>query len=82
MSHAAVRECSTASEIDDVFGVGRSHDTRIVDGDVHEQFVEFHVLLGVCVEQVMELQTRNGQHRRTIELRVIEAIEKMNSAGA
>ena len=45
------------------------------------KFVERHILLGVSSDQVVELQAGDSQHRRTIHLRVVEAVQQVDSTG-
>ena len=55
MRHAAIGERSSAGERHDIGSMGRAHDPRVVDGDVHVKLVELHVLLREGVEKVVEL---------------------------
>ncbi len=61
--------------------MGRAHDPVVVDADVDEQLVEFHVLLRVRVDKIVELQAGDGQHGLAVELCVVEAVEEMDAAG-
>ena len=78
----AVGERRAARQLDDVLDMGRAHDARVVDGDVHEQLVELDVLLGEGVDQVVVLQPGDRQHRLAVELGVVEAVQQMDAAGA
>ena len=78
---AAAREGGADGLIDDVGEVGRPHHALAVDGHVHEQLDEVHVLLVVRVDQVGEGVPRDRQHRLAVALRVVEAVEQVNSAG-
>jgi hypothetical protein len=75
----AAGQSRAAGKPDHVLHMARSHDARIVDAYVHEKLVELDVLLGKRVEQIVELQARNGEHRLPIELGVVEAVEKVNA---
>ena len=68
MRHAAIGERGPAGERHDILDMRRAHDPRVVDGDVHEKLVELHVLLRVGVEQIVELQAGDGEHRRPSSL--------------
>jgi len=72
----------TAGELDYVLDVGRAHDARIVDTDVHVELVELDVLLRVGLDQVVKLQARDGEHGLAVELGVVEAVEQVDAAGA
>ena len=60
----------------------RSHHASIIDGHVGKQPVEVHILLGVCVDQVMIMMPRNGKNRLAIELRIIKTVQQVNPARA
>jgi len=82
MRHAAIGKRGAAGEFDRIFDMRRPHHPHVVLGDVHEEFVELDVLLRVGAEKVMELQAGNRQHRHPVELRVIEPVQEVNSAGS
>ena len=62
--------------------MGWPHEAFVVDGDVHEELVDRDVLLGEGPDQIMERQARDRQNRLPVELRVVEAIQQVNPAGA
>src|SRR5438552_11844333 len=80
--NAAIGERGAAGEIHDVFHVGGAHDAFVEDRDIHKKLVEGHILLGESADEVVILQSGNGQHRRLVELGVVEAIEQVNAARA
>ena len=51
-----------ARQVRDVFHMAGAHDPRIVDGDVHENFVEFDILLSVRLKQIVILQPGNRKY--------------------
>lgn len=57
------------------------HDALVVSGDVDKELVESDILLGEGTDQVTVLQTGDGENRSAVQLRVIETIQKVNSAG-
>ena len=65
-----------------VVDVGRPHDALVVDGHVHEQLVEVHVLLVVRADQVVEGVPGDRQHRLAVALGVVQAVEQVDAAGA
>ncbi len=79
MGHATARQSGADGQLHDVLGVGRAHDPAIVDRHVHEQLVELHVLLGMGVDQVVELQAGDRQHRLAVQLGVIEAVQEVDA---
>src|SRR5207248_6598454 len=79
---AAIGERGAAGEIHDVFHVGGAHDAFVEDGDIHKKLVEGDILLGEGADEVVILQSGNGQHRRLVELGVVKAIEQVNAARA
>ncbi len=66
--------------VDDVVDVGRPHDALVVDGHVHEQLVEVHVLLVVRADQVVKGVAGDGQHRLAVALGVVQAVEQVDAA--
>src|SRR5438552_16528946 len=81
MRHAAIEQRRSAGEVRDVFDMCRSHDARVVLRDVHEQLVELDVLLRVGADEVVKWHPGDREHRLSVELRVVEAVQKMNTAG-
>src|SRR5690349_14339562 len=71
-----------ACQLGDILNMRRPHYTGVVNADVHEQLVELDILLGVGMQEVVELQTRDRKHWLTIELGVVEPVQQMNPAGA
>src|ERR1700736_260455 len=56
-----------------------THDASVAAASVHEQLIEFYVLLGEGVIQVVQLQVGKCQNRRSIKLRIIKPVEEVNS---
>ena len=79
---AAVGNRSATRQINDILNMRGAHDALVVDADIHVKLVERHILLGVSADQVVELQACDRQHRRTIHLRVVEAIQQVDSTRA
>jgi hypothetical protein len=52
----------------------------VVQGNVHEQFVEIHILLEVRADQIVEGVAGDGQHGLTVILGVVQTIEQVNAA--
>ena len=80
MRHAAIGQRGPAGERYDIGRVGSAHDASVVDGDVHVELVQLDVLLRIGLEQIVELQAGDREHRRLIELRVIEPVQEVNAA--
>jgi hypothetical protein len=57
-----------------------THDLLVVDGDVLEQREEIDLLLVVGAEQVVVRLPGEREHWRSVELRVVETVEKVNRA--
>ena len=81
MRHATIGERGPTGERHDIGSMGRAHDPRVVDGDVHVKLVELDVLLREGMEQVVELEAGDGEHRRLIQFGVIKSVQEMNPAG-
>ena len=64
--HPAIRERGAACQVGNIFHMVRAHDARVVDANVHEDFVQFDVLLRVRVNEVMILKTGNIKMIETI----------------
>ncbi len=62
--------------------VRSTHDAVVVTGDVHEELVEFDVLLGEAVREIGVLHAGDGEHGLLIHFGVVEAVEEVDSAGA
>ncbi len=67
--------------IDDIADVLRTHDALVVGRDIHEQFVEIHVLLIVRPDEVVKRVARDRKYRLPIEFRVIESVQQMDASG-
>src|SRR5438045_1905326 len=57
----------------------RPHNTSAIESDVCEDPVQVDVLLGVSIDQIVKMVTSDCQNRLPIELRVVEAVQQMNS---
>jgi hypothetical protein len=78
MGHAAIAKCRTAGPVRDQNGVLGSRHLLVVDGQRLHQLHSIDALLIADAAQIMEGQTRERHHRRTIERRVVETIHEMN----
>lgn len=74
MRDAAVCERSAASQVGRGLDVFRAHDAVVVYRYVHEQFVEFHILLRPGVDQIVIVQAGNRKHRLAVELSIVQSI--------
>ena len=72
--HASVDQRSPACKICDILDMAWSHDTRVVNRHIHEYLIQFDILLGMRVHEIVVLKSRDRQNRRAIQLRVIQAI--------
>ena len=79
--NAAIDQRGTASQFGDIFHVRRAHAARVIDADVGEQLVEFHVLLRMGLRQIVKLHPRDRQNRLAVQFRVVQSIQQMNAAG-
>jgi hypothetical protein len=82
MRHSATRHRGPAGELHDVLNMRWPHDAAVVHACVHEELIELDVLLCVRRDKIVILQPGNGEHRRAIDLGVVEAVQKVNAAGA
>ena len=79
---AAVGERGLDRLVDDIVHVRRPHHALVVDGDVHEQLVEIHVLLVMGADQIVKGVAGDRQHRLAVELRIVKSVQQVNAAGA
>ena len=56
-------------------------DHLVVLGDIHEQLVEWHLLLVAGAQHLGLLHPGDGQHRRVVELGVVQTVQQMDRAG-
>jgi hypothetical protein len=75
VGHALVRERGAAREVRDVLDVRGSHDAGRVDAHVLEHPIEIDILLGVCVDQVVEMMPGDGDDGLPVHLGVVEAVQ-------
>ena len=72
---AAITKRRAARQMSHLFDVRRSHDSGVVDRDVHEDTIEVDVLLRMSINQIMIVMPRDRQHRLAVKLGVIESIQ-------
>ena len=82
VSNAAIGKGRSARQVGNVLHVGGAHDALVEDGDIHEEFVERHILLGERADQIVKLQSGDRQHGLAVELGVVQTIQQMNAARA
>jgi hypothetical protein len=49
---------------------------------IHKQVVQLDILLAVRLDEVVELKACDGQHRLSIQFRVIKTVQQMNATRA
>jgi hypothetical protein len=81
MRHAAIAERAAARELGHVLNVARAHDAVVIDARIRKQLVELDILLRIGADQIVVLKTGDGEHRLTVELRVVEPVEQVDAAG-
>src|SRR5690606_40127722 len=80
MRYSTPCQGGAARQADDILHVGAAHDPGVVYRNVHEQLVQFDILLRSGGDEVVVLQAGYGEDRRTVQLRVVKAVQKMNAA--
>jgi hypothetical protein len=78
---AALHDGGANRQVNHIFHVRRIHDALVVTGDINEELIELHVLLGKGSGNVLELHAGDGEDGLLIHLRIVETVEKMNAAG-
>jgi len=53
---------------------------RVENGNIHKELVGRNILLRVSSNQVVELQSGDGQHWLPVELGVVESVQQMDSS--
>jgi hypothetical protein len=74
----AIRERDPARQRGHVLDMRRAHHPHAVARDVLEQFVEIDVLLRERPDEVVVVMPGDRQHRLSIELRVVQAVQEMD----
>src|SRR6185437_14650580 len=82
VAHAVTAEGGLDGGVDHVDDVGGSHDALVVDGDIHVELVEVHILLVAGADEVVEGVAGDGEHGLAVALGVVEAVEEVDAAGA
>src|SRR5262252_8746523 len=78
MSYAVIGECRPTSQVRNVLDMRRAHNAFVEHGDIHEELVEGDILLGVCTDKIVKLKTGDRQYWLSVELGIVEPIQKMN----
>ena len=78
--HPTIGQRAPACQVRDVLDMIRSHDARVVHGDIHEDFIQLHVLLRIGMNEVVILKAGHGKNGLSVELRIIQAIQQMQTA--
>src|SRR5256885_333376 len=79
---AAGRERGAARRVDERACVPGAEDLLVVGGDVLEERQQIDFLLVPHAHEVVVGLPGDGEHRRAIELRVVEAVEQVNGSRA
>ena len=66
MAYRAMRQRGFYGLIDNAVNVCRPHNALVVNGDIHEQFVEINVLLIIRANEVVEREPGDGEGRLAI----------------
>ena len=77
---SAPAQGAAAGQVCDVADMFGSHHARVVKRYIHEQAVEINILLGVGIDQIVEVMPGDRQHRLAIEFGIIESVQQMNAA--
>ena len=72
--HLALLDRRANSQVGHRSHVGRIHDALVVTGDIHEDFVQLHILLAIGAGEITELHAGDRKHRCLIHLGVIQPV--------
>jgi hypothetical protein len=81
MGGASPRQRGAHGVVDERRDLHRHVHECVVLGHVLEKMLEVHLLLIARAEQRRRLHPGDGQHRRVVELRVVQAVEQMDGSG-
>ena len=62
VSHSVVRESGPTRQVGNILHVRRAHDAFVENCDIHEEFVERHILLRKCADEIVKLKTGDRQY--------------------
>jgi hypothetical protein len=78
----AIGEGGAAGDLDDILDVRGAHHAGVVGAGIGEDFVELDILLGAGGDQIVMLEAGDRQHRHMVHLRVVNAVQEVDSAGS
>ncbi len=76
----AIAEGGATGHADDALDVRGAHHPHVVLRDVHKDFVELDVLLRASADEIVERHPGDGQHRLSVEPRVVQSVEEVNAS--
>src|SRR5688500_15043439 len=79
---AAVGKRRAAGQVGDILHVSRPHHSGVVNSNVTEYAIEVHVLLGMRIDEIVKVLSRQRQYRLPIQFGVIETVQQMKTARA
>ena len=82
MGHTAPGQGVADGQVHQGGDLDRDTDHLVVLGHVDEQLLERHLLLVAGAQHLGLLHAGDGQHRRMVELGVVEPVEQVDGAGA
>src|ERR1051326_3104828 len=80
VSHSVVRKSGPTGQVGNILHVSGTHDAFVEHGDIHVELVERYILLGKCANEIVKLKTCNRQYGLSVELGIVESVQKMNTA--
>ena len=82
MGDPTIAECGPAGAVGHQHGVFRSGHFDVVERDVLHELCCIEALLVTSSDEIVEGHAGNRDDRRSVHMRVIEAVEKVDGAGS
>src|SRR5262252_4981797 len=77
---SVIRKRRSTSQVRKVLHVRWAHNPFVEHRHIHEKFVESHILLCECTDEIVKLETGDRKHGLAVEFCVIKPVKKMNPA--
>ena len=82
MGNTSSSQSLPAGKIGYVANMLGSHDARTIHSDIFENLIEVDILLGVRVDQIVEVVPGDGQDRLAVHFGIVQAVEQMDATRA
>src|SRR5918996_1373267 len=80
MCDPAIAKRGAACQVSDLFNMGRAHDSRIVDSDIHKDAIQINILLRMRIDEVVIMVAGDSQDGLAVQLCVVKSVQQMNAS--